>query len=402
MEVFIARQPVFTIKKEIFGYELLFRQGVENICPIIDGDIATSHVLSNTFISFELNEILDQKPGLINFTRNLILQKVPLLFAENKIIVEVLEDIEPDKDILNALEQIKAKGFNIALDDFIFHEKFKPMIDLCTIIKFDLMATPLESLGEIIEYIKSNWDLTLLAEKVETYEEFKLAKKMGFTLFQGFFFAKPEMLSKKEICVNHIIKLELISMVSQKEVDFKKIEYLIKNDVSLSYRLLKFINSPYFRRTNPVSNLKDAITFLGTDELKKFINMAVLSDLCEGKPHELVRLAVIRAYMCEKCASVLHTTFSSEDAFTLGLFSIMEAVLDQKMENIIDNLAFDKKIKSALLGRNNEFNKIMDIVTSFEKGSWENNLFQGLSDTNFEAKLPDLYLQAVKTANSFF
>ena len=274
MEVFLARQPIFTPKKKLFGYELLFRLGLENAFPDIDGDIATSKVLENTFFSFELKEVLGNKPGLINFTKKLILQQTPLLFPPQHIIIEVLENIEPDKEVIAALELFKKKGFNIALDDFIYHEKYIPMMEVSKIIKFDLIATPLESLTDIVQDIQSNYDITLLAEKVETYEEFELAKKMGFSLFQGYFFSKPEILSTKDISPSHITKLKLINEVGKKDFDLIKIEELIKNDVSVSFKLLKFLNAAYFNRPTPIITIKDAITYLGTVELKKFINRA--------------------------------------------------------------------------------------------------------------------------------
>jgi c-di-GMP-related signal transduction protein len=188
MDIYVARQPIFTTKRQIFGYELLFRLGLENAFPDIDGNVATSSVLSNTFFSFELGKILANKPGLINFTRELLLQRTPLLFPKKHIIIEVLEDIEPTDQIIEALTEINSKGYKIALDDFVYHEKFQPMMALCRLIKFDLMATPLDTLNDIVADIKENYAITLLAEKVETYEEFELAKEMGFKLFQGYFF----------------------------------------------------------------------------------------------------------------------------------------------------------------------------------------------------------------------
>jgi EAL and modified HD-GYP domain-containing signal transduction protein len=401
MEIFVARQPIFTKQKKIFGYELLFRNGLENAFPDIDGDIASSKTLSNIFFSFEIKEILGNKPGLINFTKNLILQKIPLLFSPQHLIIEVLEDIEPDKEIIAALEQIKKRGFIIALDDFIYHEKFRPIMELCKIIKFDLIATPLESLIDFVKDIQS-WDITLLAEKVETYEEFQQAKEMGFKLFQGYFFSKPEVLSKTEIPTSQITKLKLINEVGKKEFDLKKIERLIKKDVSVSYKLLKFINSAYFKRANPINTLKDAITFLGIDELKKFVNIVVISDFCETKPNELIRQSVIRARMCERCGTILKSKFLPEELFTLGLFSFMDALLDRKMEEILEHIIFSKKMRNALLGKDKEFNRISNIIISFEKGDWKNNIFNLISGAQIEAQLPEFYYDSVKMANSFF
>lgn len=401
MDIYVARQPIFTIEKNIFGYELLFRLGLENAFPDIDGDIATSNVLANTFFSFEFKEILGDKPGLINFTKELILQKTPLLFPQQHIIIEVLENIEPDKDIIEALELFKEKGFNIALDDFIYHEKFKPMMELCRIIKFDLFETPLESLSEIVRDIQTNYDITLLAEKVETYEEFKLAKEMGFKLFQGYFFAKPEILSKKEISSNQVIKLKLISEAGRKELDLNKIGDMIKKDVAVSFKLLKFINSAYFNRPTPINTIKDAITFLGVDELRKFINVVAVSDLNENKPNELIRASVIRARMCEQCGSIIKTHFTTDELFTLGLFSSMDAMLDSEMEQILKNISFSDKIKTALLGQDKNFKKIVNIVINFEKGSWDSSFYKIISNTPIEKKLPEFYLDAIRMADSF-
>lgn len=402
MEVFVARQPIFDLQKKIFGYELLFRQGLENTFPNIDGDVATSNVLSNTFFSFELIEILGNKPGLVNFTKNLILQKIPLSLPQEHIIVEVLEDVEPDDEIISALKEFKEHGLDIALDDFIYHEKFKPLIELCKIIKFDLIETPLNSLVDIVKNIKAKYDIMLLAEKVETYEEYQKAKEMGFTLFQGYFFCKPEILSKKSITSNQISKLRLIEEVNRNELDLKKIEAFIKKDVSASYKLLKFINSAYFKRANPIGTVKDAMAYLGTEELRKFINVVIISDLSEAKPNELIRNSLIRGRMCERCGSILKTDFSTEELFTLGLFSSMDAILDRDMENILDNISLAEKMSKALLGKDKKFSKILEIVTKFERGDWESNLFDSISGTAFESNLPKFYFDSVKMANSFF
>ncbi len=401
MDIYVARQPIFTRRKSIFGYELLFRLGLENAFPDSDGDIATSSVLSSTFFSFELKEILSDKPGLINFTRELLLQKTPLLFPNQHIIIEVLEDIEPDEEIILALQELQKNGFKIALDDFIYHEKFKPMMDLCKIIKFDLIATPLESLKEIVKDIKANYNITLLAEKVETYEEFEMAKEMGFKLFQGYFFSKPEILTKKEISGGQLIKLKLINEISKPEIDTNKIQSLIKKDISISFKLLKFINSAYFSRPTEINTIKDAMTFLGTDELKKFINVIVVSDLSQNKPNELIRSSVIHARMCEQLGSVLKTHFSSDELFTIGLFSFMDAMLDSNMNKVLNNIAFSDKIKNALLGKDKDYKKVVAIVSSYEKGEWDNSFYDIVGGKKIEKKIPEFYFDALKMADTF-
>ncbi|MCG8637323.1 MAG: HDOD domain-containing protein [Desulfobacterales bacterium] len=402
MKVFVARQPVFNSRKKIFGYELLFRLGLENSFPDIDGSTATSSVLSSTFFSFELNDILSGKPGLINFTRDLLVKQTPLLFPKEHIIIEVLEDIEPEPEIMHALELIKQQGFRIALDDFVYDNKFDGMIDLCDMIKFDLMATPLDTLEPVFSSVLEDRNITLLAEKVETHEEFEQAKAMGFDLFQGYFFSKPEVLSKQDISSGQITKLKLASEASREDPDLENIESLIKKDVSVSFKLLKFINSAYFQRRAPINTIKDAITFLGIDELKKFLNVVVVSDLNPGKPNELIRSSVIRARMCERCGSMLKTKFSTDELFVIGLFSSMDAIMDMPMDKILESIALSDRIKDALLGRDAQFRQLNSVVSSFEQGNWTHQRFQTGKDGKLIQELPTFYMDALKMADSFF
>ncbi|MCP3941569.1 MAG: HDOD domain-containing protein [Desulfobacteraceae bacterium] len=402
MDIFVARQPVFTAKKNVFGYELLFRSSLENIFPEIDGSIATSNVLSNTFFSFGLNEILAGKPGLINFTKDLILQRTPLLFPKEHIIIEVLEKIEPEPKVIEALREFKRHGFKIALDDFVYNPKFNSMISLCSIIKFDIIATPLETLRPIITAIKTKYNFTLLAEKIETYSEFEQAKAMGFSLFQGYFFARPEIISRKDISPSQHTKLKLINEAGQKHINIAKIEELIKNDLPISFKLLKFINSAYFRRPTSIDTVKDAILFLGLDELKKFIYVVVLSNLMENKPNELIRSSMIRARMCEQCGGMLKTHFTTEELFTIALFSAMDAILDKPMADILTNLSFSDKIKNALLGLDKQYSQIQALVTSFEKGQWDHRLYKLMDGRKIIEKLPEFYMDAIKMTDAFF
>ena len=403
MDIFVARQPVFTRKKKILGYELLFRLSLDNVFPDIDGSTATSGVLSNTFFSFGLNDILSGKPGLINFTQDLITKQTPLLFPKEHIIIEVLENIEPKPEIIDALKAFKSNGFRIALDDFVYDQKFDEMIQLCDFIKFDIMATPLDTLGPVLSRIEKELNhITLLCEKVETYEEFEQAKEMGFELFQGYFFSKPEVLSRKGLSANQVTNLKLLNEVTREEPDLKAVEDLIKNDVAISFKLLSFINSAYFQRPTAVDTIKDAITFLGVQELKKFVSVAVVSDMNPDKPNELVRSSVIMARMCEQCGQVIKTQFTPEEMFTVGLFSTMDAILDMPMKQILEKITLSEKIKNALLGQDRVFTQLNELITNFKRGKWSHARFQAAEDSKLIKKLPGFYLDAVKMADSFF
>ncbi len=402
MEVFLARQPIFNRHKKLYGYELLFRSSINNTFPDMDGDIATTNLLSNLFFPFEIKHILGDKKGLINFTKQLILGKAPLFLPKDQFIIEVLEDIEPDEDIVSALSLFHKRGYKIALDDFIYHKKFDPLIKLSKIIKFDLRATPIYTLVDILDDLRSRYNVKFLAEKVETYDEFKIAKQMDFNYFQGYFFSKPEMISTKGMATNQITKLKVVNEIGQRDIDIKKIESYIKNDVPLSFKLLKYSNSAYFNRKIPIDTVKDALAYIGEDELRKFINVVVVSDLGDAKPNELIRFSIIRARMCEKFNTIFKSKFSIDELFTLGLFSYMDAIMDCKMEDVLQHLSLSDKMKNALLGNDREFSRMIDIIVGFEKGDWNQPIFRALSGTAIEKKLPKLYADAIKIANAFY
>jgi EAL and modified HD-GYP domain-containing signal transduction protein len=389
-------------KKKYSDMSCYFGWGWRIHFPILTGPPPPQVCCPALFFSFELNDILAGKPGLVNFTRDLLVKQTPLLFPKEHIIIEVLEDIEPEPDVIQALKELKQQGFRIALDDFVYDKKFDEMVDLCSMIKFDLMATPLDTLAPVFSSVLKDRPIALLAEKVETHEEFEQAKAMGFHLFQGYFFSKPEVLSKQDISSGQITKLKLASEASRMDPDLKIIEGLIKKDVSVSFKLLKFINSAYFKRLTPIDTIKEAITFMGIDELKKFLNVIVVSDLNPDKPNELIRASVIRARMCERCGSMLKTHFSPDELFTIGLFSSMDAIMDMPMDHILSSIALSDRIKNALLGNDPQFQQLNALVASFEQGCWSHERFKTEKDGKLVQQLPAFYMDALKMADSFF
>lgn len=400
MDIYVGRQPILSKSKKTVAYELLFRDSLKNSFPGIDGDTGTSKLLSNTFFSMGINEITADKPGFINFTKELIVNQTPMLFPKENIVIEILENVEPTPEVVNAIRKFRKAGYQVALDDFIFDQKFKPLIRLAHIIKFDLMATPLPTISNLVETLKSKLDITLLAEKVESYDEYTLAKKMGFALFQGYFFSKPEVLSNKDITGNKMTLLALLSEIGKKNIDFDKLSSLIKSDVSISYKLMKFINSPYYKRNNEISTIRDAVSFLGEETIKQFVRVLAAAGLSDNKPDELMRLSIVRARMCEVMGAHIESDYTPEELFTMGLFSTIDAMLDKEMESILKEISFSDRIKDGLLGKNEDFCKFMSACICFEKGSWDEceykDQMQSLKDM-----LPSIYLDALKMADNF-
>ena len=400
METFVARQPVFNSQKKVFGYDLSFRDGFENIIPPIDSDIEASNVLANTFFSFQMPEVLRNKPGFVNFTKPLLQQNIATIFPKENIIIKVLNDIDQDVETFASLRALKKKGYKIAMDDFSLNRDAQMMINFSNIVKIDFKSMAKNKIYHTVKALDATRDVTFLAQNLQTYKDFDFAKDTGFKLFQGDFFSRPEQLSKKDISINKVSRLKLIDEIRKPDMDTENIEAIIKKDVSISYKLLKFLNSAYFRRPYPINTIKDGITYLGTDELKKFITLIVVSDLGPNKPNELTRLSVVRARMCEKIGALVRMEFTSDELFTLGLFSLLDALLDSRMEEIVNTIGLSNKMQDALLGKVRNFNTILALVKSIEKGEWHRMIFKAIAGRSIESRLPVFYFDALKLSNT--
>jgi len=400
MEVYVARQPIFNKNKKLFGYELLFREGLSNAFPDIDGDTATSKLLSNSFFSIGMNQLTSDKKAFINFPQSLLLNKVPMMFPSEKMTVEILEDVDPNEQVIRACTDIASAGYSLALDDFVFKSDLQPLIELADIIKIDFMLTPIDEIQKMVNRFKGN-HIKLLAEKIETYENFEEALSMGFMYFQGYFFSKPEIISGKEIAPSKIILLQIVGEASRENCSFEKLETLMNKDVSICYKLLRYINSAFFKRACEIATIKDAIALLGETEIKRFISMVATAELASDKPEELVRTSITRARFCELLGLHSQNGVEVSELFLTGLFSLIDAMLDNKMENIMQTLPLSKNIKQALLEEKGDLADYLKIVSSYESANWE-TFSSIVSKINVsEKKIPEFYQDAVKWADSY-
>ena len=399
METIIARQPIFNFNRRLFAYELLYR-GVKNLSLInIGGERATTSLLTGAFLTEGLQKISNNKPCFINFTEELLLTDIVGNFSKNKIIIEILEDVRPTDEVINACKKIKKEGYILALDDFIFHQKLSPLIELADIIKFDIQLTPVNTIHKALHYL-SRYDIELLAEKVETHEEFRKAVKLGFTYFQGYFFAKPEVIRIKELETSHLHLLTLIAEISKKETSMSKLTQIITADVSLSYKLLRYINSAYFYLIKRVESITHAITYLGEDEIRRFVTLVAISELASKRPREIIRLVTIRAKFCEKLG--LHSGWltNPEELFLLGLFSLLDAMLESPIEIILEKVPVSDEIKQALIFQTGPLAPFLKTVVHYEKGQHESYL-QTLQQLDINTKdIHKLYLDATAYADN--
>ncbi|GMM86089.1 EAL and HDOD domain-containing protein [Pseudoalteromonas sp. MTN2-4] len=399
MYFYAARQPIFDQNKQLMGYELLFRDGVDNVFPNIDGDEATSKLIEGSQFNFGLEDLTDNKPAYINFTLDTILKGYPSMLPSEQVVIEILETVQPGKRLLAAVQELKSKGYTLALDDYK-HQKvwrhFYPYIDQ---IKVDLLITSDEEISELIEATKDFKNIKLVAEKVETNEQFEEAVALGFSYFQGYFFAKPEMVKSKSLPPSEMALAELLYETSVVDVDIKKISSVFERDVNLSYKLLRYSNSAAFKRRAEINTIKQAVVVLGNQELKKFLSLLFAAQVSSEKPIELIKLSLTRARFCELLAQKHKGIQDTGMAFLVGMMSLMDAILDESMEGVMKKLPLSNLIKEALVQKQGILAQYLGLIKAYEQADWEmtGEYCERIKFSN--DLLPEIYNQAVTWGN---
>lgn len=368
MYSYVARQPILDLKKNTIGYELLFRDGPKNTFPAVEAEEATSRLLSDHFLSSHCNATND-KLGFVNFPQQSLLNLVPTLFNASNLVIEILEDCIPTPELLEAIKTLSERGYKLALDDFEPSPQWTPFLPYIDIIKFDMRVTPVLKAKLFIRHC-TKYNIVFLAEKVETYEEFEQAKEAGFTYFQGYFFSKPEMLQQRAIQPNQLSIIQLYQEISAPTVNFVAVEKHIAQDVSLSYKLLRFVNSSSVI-DKPITSFKQALVYLGETKLRQFVSLVAVAHATQHKPQSLYTLSIHRAKLCELIVNKTKINLEPSQAFLVGLFSLLEPLLDQPLEVLIQHLPISDEIKHALTLRKGPLGSLILAIESYEKADWD-------------------------------
>ena len=347
MYSYVARQPILDIDQHVVAYELLFRDGKSNSFPDIDPNQATSNILTNNHLTLGLEQVTGNLPAYINFHADTLLRHFPSFLDPKKVVLEILEDVPVTDELLDACKALKKKGYTLALDDFDFDDKWQAFYPIVDIIKVDVLEFSILEISKLVRKL-ADLNVTLLAEKVETLEQFERLKMLGFTLFQGYFFAKPEMLKQRKITTAKQNIIELISQASKVDLNINTISGIFAVDPGLTYKLLRFINSPTYGSSQEKTSLKHALAYIGQVELKKFIALLALSDLSSDKNSEIMRLSLARAKFCEQIALCRLETENPPKAFLTGILSLIDGILDHDLASVLDMLPVHEEIKSAL------------------------------------------------------
>ena len=390
---YLARQPILNRSRELFAYELLFRSSLQNSCEGLNLEVASTSVLDTSFlIGFE--KVTAGHPMFINCPRDFLLRDYISLFPPKSVVVEILETVVPDQEVVEACRRLKKAGYTIALDDFVDSPDWAPLVALADIIKVDFRLTDRAKQRALVSrYAGKN--IRMLAEKVETQEEFASGMYMGYSLFQGYFFCRPEMMQHRNIPSSKLAYLELLRAATAPEFNVNELALKIKYEPSLTFRLLRYLNSAAFGLRAEVHSVAHALSLLGERELRKWIAVVSVGVLADGKPDELMVVPLVRGRFCELLAPLAGMPGHASDLFLMGLLSVMDAILDKPLDSILAELPVRREIKDALQAQKGLYWQLLEIAVAHERADWEKvGVLVGETRMN-EEKVSSLYVSAV-------
>lgn len=373
MNVYIARQPIFDKYSNLHSYELLYRDGEENAfnCSM-DGSRATRFLISDAITVFGINKLTNDNLAFINFTREVLLSDFVFLANPKEVVIEILEDVIIDSILIERIIKLKELGYKIALDDYVGDSSFDSVLPYIDILKVNFMLVDLGKAKRIARrYAKTG--ISLLAEKVETYEVYEQAVKFGYTLFQGYYFAKPHVVSKESGDIAKSSFIRILQELRTEDPDYSNISDIIEQDAGLTYKLLRHINTMKYAHTSftQIKSVRMAVVRLGVDEFRRWVLLTMARDYTKEQSEELIRTAFIRAIFAEKLARASVELMSrSGDAFMMGMFSLIDTIIGGSISELLNELPLADDVKSALLGEENKFYHLLEFVKLYENANW--------------------------------
>jgi c-di-GMP-related signal transduction protein len=364
---YVARQPILTADEKVFGYELLFRDGSNDYFDGTDPEAASRGTL-NTSLTMGLDVLCDGRRAFINCTREMMLKDYMTLLPPNQAGIEILPSVPADDLVIAACERMKAAGYIIAIDDFSSGDAREALIPFADILKVNMDSTPINDISALAKRYGSK-TCRILAAKVETRDQFTAAKDCGCVYFQGYFFRRPELMQAREIPANQVNYLRLLKAISQQEFDPREIEGVLKAEASLTYRLLRYLNSPAFGFVKEIHSVRHGLAMLGEREIRRWVRLAATLVAGQNKTSDLVLSALVRARFCELLASKV--PHGDSDLFLAGLLSLMDGILQVPMGLVLEGIAVDGETKAVLLEKESCLTPVFQLMRAQENGNWE-------------------------------
>lgn len=366
-DALVARQPIFNTRLDVVGYELLFRSGALDRAEVLDNDGATATVMMSSLTEFGVERLVGTTAAWINVSREFILGGYAALLPGQLFVLELLEDQLIDAELVRAIQELTDMGYLFALDDFAYEASLEPLIDLASYVKLDLRASGEAGFAQAVERL-SDRGVTLLAEKLETYEEHRLAASLGCELFQGYFYCRPQTIRGARVDADRLSLLKLLAVLQDPVVELEDLDHAIGSDPRLGYRLLRYMNSAFFGLACEVRSIRQAVALLGIDNLKRWATLNLFA-MVDGKPGELTRTALTRARFCELAGAGFETGVRGE-LFTVGLLSVIDALLDLPLPEVLQELPLAGDLADALLDQRGPYGDALRAVIALETGDY--------------------------------
>ena len=367
-DIYVARQSIYDAQLRVAGYEVLFRGSHENRAVVADGNQATSELLLSAVVDIGLERVVGSKLAFVNLTREFLLGHHPLPLDSRQLVLEILEDVIIDQELIDGVARLVSDGYALALDDAVFRDELAPLLRLASIVKIELPSIPTGDLPFHVQQFR-RYPVKLLAEKVETLEEFTRCRDLGFEYFQGFFLSRPQMISGKRGRPSEIAVLQVLGRLSDPDVRIDELEQIIKNDAALSYKLLRYINSARFSRPTKIESLRQVILLLGLQGIRTMAMLAALAGTLR-RPGDLLKDATQRALMCEQLAR-LQDNGEASACFTAGLISSLDAVFELPLPEILALLPLTDDLKRAVLEHQGDIGEVLHCAIANERADWD-------------------------------
>jgi EAL and modified HD-GYP domain-containing signal transduction protein len=392
-DVFVGRQPIFDTQDRLFAYELLYRSGAaQNFAAGTSSELMCTDTVIHALISIGLAPLTGGTLAFVNVTRSFLLSGQYELFEPKAVVLELLETVAPDDEVVDACEALVRKGYTLALDDFVMAPGYERLLRLASIVKLDVLGKDAAEIRRAADELR-RYDVRLLAERVETQEVHDTCKRLGYTLFQGYYYSKPQIVSHRELGVEHTQMLRLLTLLENQAAPDQEIEDAFKSDPGLSYKLLRIANSASYGGRE-VQSIGFALRMVGRGVLHRWLTLLLVSSVAKqsGIAHELVLSALVRARLCELVAERSGDRAQAGPRFLVGLFSLLDALLRMPMDGILARMSIDADVKDALLSRAGPHAPTLALAEAQEKGDW-----QAVTDAATAVGLPASAVSALYT-----
>lgn len=396
--VFVARQPIFELGRGLFGYELLYRRDAEIQRADGQDGYMSAEVISGALLGIGLKAITNGGLAFVNFSRVQLINESWNLFEPGDVVVELLESVEPTEETIAACRKMVEAGYRLALDDFVYTEATEPLLELASIVKVDVLGRPMDEIREVVQRLKPT-GVRLLAERVETATVRDECTKMGFELFQGYLFSKPETLTKTDVAAGQLATMRLLNLLADPDTSDKQLDAAFQSDLALSYKLLRIVNAASMGGRG-IASIPHAVRLVGRETLHRWLSVILVASLGRlgDVSHEVAFTAITRARMCELLATTAQGPRAGSGAFIVGLLSLLDVLLEVPMDKILANIELSDEVRGALLRRGGPFGAPLQLVEEYEKANWDGARNLAIDSDVPDEMLPNLYIDALHWA----